>query len=60
VDDFGVKYVGKEHAEHLLKVLQEHYKVTTDWKGNISAFTCTGTTTTIRSIYSCLDMSKKP
>ena len=34
VDDFGVKYVGKEHAEHLLTDLQEHYKVTTDWIGN--------------------------
>ena len=33
VDDFGVKYVGKEHANHLLKVLQELYKVTTDWTG---------------------------
>ena len=26
VDDFGVKYVGKEHAEHLLGVIQKHYK----------------------------------
>jgi hypothetical protein len=34
VDDFGVKYVGKEHAEHLLKTLEDHYKVTSDWKGD--------------------------
>jgi hypothetical protein len=34
VDDFGVKYVGKEYADHLLNVLQEHHKVTTDWTGN--------------------------
>ena len=34
VDDFGVKYVGREHAEHLLSVLKEHYKVTTDWTGS--------------------------
>eukprot|EP00956_Cyclotella_meneghiniana_P027920 scaffold63927_cov37-Cyclotella_meneghiniana.AAC.1 len=33
VDDFGVKYVGKEHAEHLKRVLEEHYKVTADWAG---------------------------
>jgi hypothetical protein len=33
VDDFGVKYVSKEHAEHLKSVLEEHYKVTADWKG---------------------------
>ena len=28
VDDFGVKYVGKEHAIHLQQVLNEHYKLT--------------------------------
>ena len=33
VDDFGVKYVGEEHAQHLKSVLEEHYKVTTDWTG---------------------------
>ena len=30
VDDFGVKYVGKQHAERLLAVIQENYDVTTD------------------------------
>jgi hypothetical protein len=25
VDDFGIKFVGKEHIEHLMTVLQEHY-----------------------------------
>jgi hypothetical protein len=34
VDDFGVKYVGKEHALHLQRVLEEHYKVSADWTGN--------------------------
>ena len=33
VDDFGVKYVGQEHAEHLINVLKEHYQITTDWSG---------------------------
>ena len=33
VDDFGVKYVGKEHADHLIKVLKEHYEVAEDWDG---------------------------
>jgi hypothetical protein len=33
VDDFGVKYVGKEHAEHLMTVLQEHYQIKADWTG---------------------------
>ena len=32
VDDFGVKYVGKEHALHLKATLEEHYKVTNDWE----------------------------
>ena len=33
VDDFGVKYVGEEHARHLKTVLEEHYKLTCDWTG---------------------------
>jgi hypothetical protein len=33
VDDFGIQYVGRRHAEHLLRALQENYKVTTDWTG---------------------------
>ena len=33
VDDFGIKFVGKEHADHLLKSLLQWYKVTTDWEG---------------------------
>ena len=27
VDDFGVKYVGKEHADHLVRVLKEQYEI---------------------------------
>jgi len=34
VDDFGVKYVGKEHAEHLMEALKEHYEVSEDWTGS--------------------------
>jgi hypothetical protein len=33
VDDFGIKYVGREHAQHLLDCLQAQYTVTTDWAG---------------------------
>ena len=32
-DDFGVKYVGKQHVEHLLSVLKSNYKISTDWSG---------------------------
>ena len=34
VDEFGVKYVGKKHAEHLINAIQENYQVSTDWEGN--------------------------
>ena len=35
VDDFGIKYVGKEHAQHLLNVLKEFYKIEEDWTGSL-------------------------
>jgi hypothetical protein len=31
VDDFAVKYVGKQHAEHLWNALLRTYELTTDW-----------------------------
>jgi len=31
VDDFGVKYQGKEHAKHLMNALKENYGITEDW-----------------------------
>jgi hypothetical protein len=33
VDDFGVKYVGEENAQHLLDTVQKNYKCSCDWKG---------------------------
>ena len=33
VDDFGIENVGDEHVQHLQRVLEEHYTITTDWKG---------------------------
>jgi hypothetical protein len=33
VDDFGIKYVGREHAEHLASILSEHYKCSHNWDG---------------------------
>jgi hypothetical protein len=32
VDDFGVKYVGKEHANHLINTLKSFYDLTVDWE----------------------------
>ena len=33
VDDFGLNYVGKEHADHLVRFLKENYKISEDWGG---------------------------
>ena len=35
VDDFGVKYVGKEHADNLMESLQAYYPVVEDWTGGL-------------------------
>ena len=32
LDDFGIKYVGKQHALHLLKILEQNYEITIDWE----------------------------
>jgi hypothetical protein len=33
VDNFGVKYVGEENAQHLLDTVQNYYKCSCDWEG---------------------------
>ena len=33
MDDFGIKYVGKQHAVHLLNILEQHYKISAEWEG---------------------------
>jgi hypothetical protein len=36
LDDFGVKYVGKEHADHLIASIKSTYKkLTEDWMGSL-------------------------
>jgi hypothetical protein len=35
VDDFGIKYIGQEHADHLINALQELYTCSTDWTGSL-------------------------
>ena len=42
VDNFGIKYVGKEHVNHLIKALKtdhkvpcDAYKVEVDWEGDL-------------------------
>jgi hypothetical protein len=45
VDDFAVKYVGKQHAEHLRNALLRTYELTTDW-------TATAMATATATVYS--------
>jgi hypothetical protein len=33
VDDFGVKYVGREHAEHLMVCIKKKYSISSNWNG---------------------------
>ena len=33
MDDFGVKYEGKENAQHLHNILMEAFEITADWMG---------------------------
>jgi hypothetical protein len=35
VDDFTVKYVGKQHAEHLRDALLQTYEIATDWTATV-------------------------
>ena len=34
VDDFGIKFIGDEHANHLKRLLQQYYNITVDWEGS--------------------------
>jgi len=33
VDDFGVKYVGAEHARHLMQAIENNYTISHEWEG---------------------------
>ena len=33
MDDFGVEYVGKQHAEHLATIFKKYHSITEDWGG---------------------------
>ena len=36
VENFGVKYIGKQHVEHLVHCLKKKYaKVSEDWEGKL-------------------------
>jgi hypothetical protein len=35
VDNFAVKYMGKQHADHLRNALLQSYELTTDWEATV-------------------------
>ena len=35
VDDFGVKYIGKENADHFINTINKHYTCSEDWTGTL-------------------------
>ena len=35
IDNFGVKYVGMKHADHLVVAIKKHYPLSKDWKGEL-------------------------
>ena len=35
VDDFGIKYVSKEDADHLIASIKSTYTLTKNWRGNL-------------------------
>jgi hypothetical protein len=35
VDAFGIKYIGREHAEHLMASLKTYYEISSYWTGSV-------------------------
>ena len=35
VDDFGIKYKGFKHANHVVETLKKYYEVLIDWGGTL-------------------------
>ena len=57
VDDFGVKYFGKHHAEHLISVIRNYCMISHDWKGKGTwSKILIGTTVTVRYTCQCCCM----
>ena len=34
VDDFRVKYIGKQHTNYLIEVLKKHCEISEEWEGS--------------------------
>ena len=35
MDDFDIEYIRKQHALHLIKILEQHYEIISNWEGKI-------------------------
>jgi hypothetical protein len=56
VDDFAVKYIGKQHAEHLRNALLQNYELATDWSATVySGMTLKWIATKAYATSPCLD-----
>ena len=61
MDNFVIKYVGQEHADHLISALKEMYELEVDTEGaKYVASLYTGTMPRARSICPCRDTWQRP
>jgi hypothetical protein len=59
VDDFGAKYIGREHAERLMACIKKNYNISSDWNGTAyRGLTLDWTIKTAQLTYICLDTSQ--
>jgi hypothetical protein len=60
MDDFGVKYIGKEHVHHITQTLKQHYEIKEDWKGTrYLGITLDWDYKNVKSACPCQDMLNK-
>jgi hypothetical protein len=60
VDNFGVKYVGKVHVDHLIWCFKQKYELTKDWTGDLYCGIKLNWDYDARTlIFQCRDTSKK-
>jgi hypothetical protein len=61
VDGFGVKYVGREHAEHLMECIKNNYNISSDWNGSAyCGLTLDRDYKNAQWTYLCQDTSRPP
>ncbi len=56
INNFGIKYVGKEHVDHLTQCIKEKYKLTKDWTGDAAGSNKTGITVRGHLTFQCQGM----